>query len=343
MKSRLETGPHAGHRVVTLPVLYLTVHTGCDCRCVMCDIWKADNGGLEMSLADMEAQAEAIRKLEVKYVFISGGELLKNHHLWTFCKSLRRQGVKVILLSTGLMLEANAEEIVTSCDQLTVSVDGSPAVHDRIRQVNGCAELLAAGINAILACRSDFAMVGRTVVQKLNCEDLHNVVRCGTDLGLRAVSFVGADVSSTAFNRPTPWDEPKISQIALSHSELCKLSRSIELLLTDYSKDFERGFILNTPAQLWDIYRYYKALLGQCDFPPVKCRAPWISAVLEADGCIRPCFFHRPYGNVSEKGLLEILNSKEAVRFRRELKVSKNEICQRCVWAESRAAYDIVV
>ncbi len=296
-----------------------------------------------MSLADMEAQAEAIRKLEVKYVLISGGEPLKNQNLWTFCRSLKHQGVKVVIQSTGLLLEPNTADIVGSCDQLTVSLDGSPTVHDRIRQVNGCAEQLAAGVKAILAHSPDFAVVGRTVVQKFNCQDLHNVVRFGTELGLRAVSFVAADVSTTAFNRPVPWDEPKISQIALSHSELCKLSRSIELLLTDYSKDFERGFILNTPAQLWDIYRYYKALLGQCDFPPVKCRAPWISAVLEADGCVRPCLFHAPYGNVGEKGLLEILNSKEALQFRRELKVAKDVICRKCVWAESRAAYDIVV
>ncbi len=342
MKLSLATGPHAGHRVVTLPILYLTVHTGCDCRCVMCDIWRAENGGAEMSLADMEAQAEAIRKLKVQYVLISGGEPLKNHNLWTFCRSLRQRGVKVVLLSTGL-LESNAEEIVTSFDQLTVSIDGSPAVHDRIRQMNGCAEQLAAGIKAILASCPDFAIVGRTVVQKLNCEELDTVVRFGAELGLRAVSFVAADVSTTAFNRPTPWDEPKISQVALSHSDLCKLSRSIEQLLTDHPKEFERGFILSTPAQLWDIYRYYKALLGQCDFPPVKCRAPWISAVLEAEGCIRPCFFHAPYGNVGEKGLIDILNSKEAMRFRRELKVSRNEICQKCVWAESRAGYDIVV
>jgi len=309
----------------------------------MCDIWKAENGGVEMSLADMEAQAEAIRKLEVQYVLISGGEPLKNHNLWTFCRSLRRQGVKVVLLSTGRLLEPNVEEIVTSCDQLTISLNGSPAVHDRIRQVNGCAEQLASGVKAILGRCPDFAVVGKTVVQKLNCQDLHNIVRFGTELGLRAVSFVAADISSTAYNRPTPWDEPKISQIALSHSDLCKLSRSIELLLTDYSKDFERGFILNTPAQLWDIYRYYKALLGQCDFPAVKCRAPWISAVFEADGCVRPCLFHAPYGNVGEKGLLEILNSKEAIRFRRELKVAKNGVCEKCVWAESRTAYDIVV
>ncbi|MFB3905385.1 MAG: radical SAM protein [Acidobacteriota bacterium] len=343
MKPSLQEGPHAGHRVITLPILYLTVRTGCDCRCVMCDIWKAEDGGADMSLADMEAQAEAIRRLKVRYVLISGGEPLKNRNLWTFCRSLREQGVKVVLETTGLLLEPNADETIRSIDQLTVSVDGSPAVHDRIRQVNGCAEQLAAGIKAILARCPDFAIVARTVVQKFNCQDLHNVVRFGTDLGLRAVSFVAADVSSTAFNRPTPWDEPKISQIALSHSELCKLSRSVELLLTDYSKEFERGFILNTPAQLWDIYRYYKALLGQCDFPPVKCRAPWISAVLEADGCIRPCFFHAPYAKVGEKGLLEILNSREAIRFRRELKVSRSQICRKCVWAESRAGYDIVV
>jgi radical SAM protein with 4Fe4S-binding SPASM domain len=309
----------------------------------MCDIWKVQNGRAEMSPADVESQAEAIRKLEVQYVLVSGGEPLKNDRLWIFCRSLRQHGVKVIFLSTGRLLEPHAEEIANSFDQLTVAIDGSPTVHDRIRQMNGCAEQLAAGIKAILAVSPELPVVGKTVVQKLNCQDLEPVVRFGADIGLRAVSFVAADVSTTAFNRPIPWDEPKISRIALSHSDLCKLSRSIELLLTDHSKEFERGFILNTPAQLWDIYRYYKALLGQCDLPPVKCRAPWISAVLEADGRLRPCFLHPSYGNIGDKGLIAILNSKEAVRFRRELKVSRNEICQKCVWAESRAGYDIVV
>jgi len=309
----------------------------------MCDIWKADKGGVEMSSELLRSYAESVKDVAVRHVVMSGGEPLKHHNLWSFCQSLRREGVKIVLLSTGLLLESNATEIVDNCDQLTVSLHGSPAVHDRIRQVTGSAERLAAGVKAVHSARVDFPIVGRTVVQKFNCHDLENIIRFGKELGLRALSFMGADVSSTAFNRPTPWDEPKISQIALSHSDLCKLSRSIEVLLTNYSADFEGRFILTTPAQLWDILRYYKALLGQGDFPPVRCRAPWTSAVLEADGTVRPCFFQPAYENNGGQSLLEILNSKEAVGFRRSLKVSQNEICQKCVCAENRAGVDIVV
>src|SRR5579872_2796720 len=31
------------HRIFSLPVLVLMPHSGCNCRCVMCDIWKANS------------------------------------------------------------------------------------------------------------------------------------------------------------------------------------------------------------------------------------------------------------------------------------------------------------
>jgi MoaA/NifB/PqqE/SkfB family radical SAM enzyme len=150
-------------------------------------------------------------------------------------------------------------------------------------------------------------------------------------------------VSTTAFNRPGGWDEPKIAQVALNHSDLCKLSRSIESLLTDHARECEQRFIRTTPTQLWDIYRYYKALLGQCDFPPVRCKAPWTSAVIEADGSVRPCPFHPPYGTVYDAPLNELVNLPSAVRFRRELRVTKNEICRSCVSATSKIAPEWIV
>ncbi|HXK60765.1 MAG TPA: radical SAM protein [Acidobacteriota bacterium] len=330
-------GSISSHRVFSLSTLYLSVHTGCDCRCVMCDIWKADKNGVEISPVHLQSYVNDIRDLHVRKVVISGGEPLKQSNLWPFCRALRQEGVKVVLCSTGLLVERNAAEITSSCDQLTVPLHGSPAVHDRIMQRTGCAEMLATGVRTVLRCRPDFPVFGRSVVQKFNCDELQNVVRFGVEMGLRAVSFLGADVTSTAFNRPIPWDEPKIAQVALSHSDLCKLSRSIETLLTDFSREFESGFILNSPSQLWDIFRYYKALLGQGEFPPIRCRAPWKSAVIEADQSVRPCFFQPSYGKVGDQSLLAVLNSKTAVRFRRELKVTRNEICQRCVYAENRA------
>ena len=61
------------------------------------------------------------------------------------------------------------------------------------------------------------------------------------------------------------------------------------------------------------------------------CNAPWVSSVVEADGTVRPCFFHRSLGNIHEQSLEEILNSPEAVAFRRGLDVKADPICKTCV------------
>src|SRR6185312_9975980 len=74
-----------------------------------------------------------------------------------------------------------------------------------------------------------------------------------------------------------------------------------------------------------------------------NCNAPWVSAVVEADGTVRPCFFHRPVGAVNGLRLEQVLNGPEAVQFRRNLDVATNSVCQRCVcslnWQPTRAEW----
>jgi len=53
--------------------------------------------------------------------------------------------------------------------------------------------------------------------------------------------------------------------------------------------------------------------------------------VIEADGTVRPCFFHEAIGNIRENGLDEILNSREAIEFRKTLDIDRNPTCVKCV------------
>jgi hypothetical protein len=45
----------------------------------------------------------------------------------------------------------------------------------------------------------------------------------------------------------------------------------------------------------------------------------------------RPCFFHAPIGNIHSGSLEAILNSENAVAFRRNLDMRRDPICSRCV------------
>jgi len=93
------------------------------------------------------------------------------------------------------------------------------------------------------------------------------------------------------------------------------------------------GFIENSPGSLSRLYRHFAALAGQGPFPEGRCNAPWVSAVLEPGGLLRPCFFHRPYGVLNGAPLGSLLNSPQAIAFRQQLDVTRDATCRRCTCA----------
>jgi Fe-coproporphyrin III synthase len=321
------------HRIHSLPMLVLMPHSSCNCRCVMCDIWKANAMKRELSREDMELQMRSLRNLHVQRIVLSGGEALMHHNLWQLCELLREldEELKITLLSTGLLLKHFASDVVKWCDEVIISLDGSREVHDSIRRVPRAFDRLAEGIASLRAERPGYPVSGRCVLQRTNFRDLPNIVDAAHEIGLDRVSFMAVDVSSTAFNRPQPWEVPRVSEVALDRDETQEFAALVEDTIQGYAADFETRFISENPEKLRRLPRYYAALNGLGEFPTSVCNAPWVSSVVEADGTVRPCFFHRSLGNIHEQPLEEILNSADAVAFRRELDVKKDPICRTCV------------
>ena len=321
---------HRMHRIARLPVVVLMPHSACNCRCVMCDIWKANSHKQELAREDLAPHLEGFRKLEVQEVLLSGGEALMHSNLWTLCALLKELPVRITLLSTGLMLERHAVEILQWCDEVIVSLDGSREVHDAIRNVPRAYERLAQGVAALKRLDPGFRVTGRCVIQRRNFDELSNIVAAAHTLGLDRISFLAADVSTTAFNRPVPWANERVTDVALSPHEAIELARILEQFFLDHVRDFHSGFIAEAPQKLRRLPRYFAALHGRGEFPENRCNAPWVSTVVEADGTVRPCFFHRSLGNLREQPLEAILNSEEALAFRRQLEVKTDPICRRC-------------
>ena len=158
----------------------------------------------------------------------------------------------------------------------------------------------------------------RSVVQRLNHACLSETTRAVHGLGVDRLSFLAADVSSMAFNRPEPWDAARRSEVALSDDELLALERSIRAVEASCRDLIASGFIAGGVPSLWRILEYFRALLGHGAFPDVRCNAPWTSAVLEPDNRVRPCFFHPFYPSSANSSLDVVLNSTEAIAFRRD-------------------------
>ncbi|HXO21657.1 MAG TPA: radical SAM protein [Thermoanaerobaculia bacterium] len=318
--------------ITELPIVILFPHSRCNCRCVMCDIWR-DKERREIAASEVAAWLSEWRELAVKRVVLSGGEALLHSHFWELCEHLTGAGIGITVLSTGLLLARDASRLAHYVDDVVVSLDGPEEVHDRIRDIPRAYAKLAAGVAAVRAAGPAVALSGRCTVQRLNFRHLRATVAAARELGLDRLSFLAADVSSEAFNRPGGWSGERAAEVALSAAELPPLAAELDALERDCADDFAAGFIAESPQKLRRrLHQYYAALLGQGDFHPNRCNAPWVSTVVEADGTVRPCFFQPPLGNIRrDGGLSALLNSPAALAFRRGLDVSRDAICRRCV------------
>jgi MoaA/NifB/PqqE/SkfB family radical SAM enzyme len=222
--------------ITKLPILILYPHNRCNCRCVMCDIWKTTDAR-EISLADLERHTADMVSLGVEWVIFSGGEPLMHSDLFALCRRLRGLGIRLTVLSTGITLAANARSLVEHVDEIIVSLDGPPRVHDGIRRVLGAFGTLAGGVSAVHRLRADFPVAGRCTIQKQNFLRLADTVEAARDMRLQSISFLAADVTSTAFNRPEPWPVDRQSEVTLSANDVAELEEAMEGLIRSHAGD----------------------------------------------------------------------------------------------------------
>ncbi len=318
-------------RISALPIVILMPHSACNCQCVMCDIWKDNKNLKQLTEKDIHGLLSSLRKLGTQQVVMSGGEALLNPNFFKFCDILKKQNIKVSLLSTGLTLRRNAEQLLLYVNNIIVSLDGDEETHDRIRNIPGAFKKIREGVQYIKSIDPAFGITARTVIHRLNFRNWPQIIQAAKEIGLDQISFLPADTSSHAFNREVLWSDQRQHEILPDENELAELNSILEQLIEKYKEDFTNGFIAESPEKLRKIYNYYAAFYGYNPFPYKKCNAPWVSAVIEADGTVRPCFFHAPLGNIRRQSLDMILNSEESIRFRKELDMANNSTCIKCV------------
>ena len=311
-------------------------HSACNCRCVMCDIWKDNKNLKQLTENDIEELLVSLKKLGTQQILMSGGEALLNPNFFRLCEILQTQNIKVSLLSTGLTLKKNAEKLVRWVNDIIVSLDGNEEIHNQIRNIPDAYQKLKEGVQEIkslipIAAGTKFKITGRTVIHRLNFRHWGSIIESAKEIGLDQISFLPADVSSHAFNREVLWSDQRQHEILLNENELEELKDITEKIIGKYTSGLNQNFITESPEKLRKIYNYYAAFYGLNPFPYKKCNAPWVSTVVEADGTVRPCFFHPHMGNIREHSLEEILNSAESIRFRKNLDTGRNDTCAKCV------------
>jgi MoaA/NifB/PqqE/SkfB family radical SAM enzyme len=310
--------------VVPLVIFYPT--SRCNSRCVSCDWWKS-SGDSDLSLAEIEEVAAALPALGTRLVLFSGGEPLLRPEVFDAARAFRAHGVSLHLLTSGVLLERCAAEVARHFSRVVVSLDATTeALYHAVRGVMALT-MVEKGVARLRQLAPHVPVTARATLHRLNFRELPRLIDHAHAMALDGISFLPADVSSTAFGRERLPGGPSL---ALDRDEIDEFDDLIEETVSAYADEFESGFVAESPAKLRRLPRYYAALSGAGAFPPVACNAPYMSVVVEANGSVRPCFFHEPMGNVREAPLGDIV-ANQLPAFRKTLDFTSNAVCTRCV------------
>jgi len=237
-------------KITALPIVILMPHSACNCRCAMCDIWKGNHDLKQLTEDDIKDLLRTFRKFDTSQVLMSGGEALLHPNFFRFCEILKRESIRVTLLSTGLTLKKYASQLTEWVNDIIVSLDGDEMTHNAIRNVPDAYNKLKEGVRAIKLLKPGFKITGRSVIHRLNFLKWPEIIGSAKDLELDQISFLPADVSSHAFNREVLWTEERQHEILPDRKEVDELKNIIEHVIPEYGDDIAKHFIAEDPEKL---------------------------------------------------------------------------------------------
>jgi Fe-coproporphyrin III synthase len=312
-----------------LRLLVLSLADRCDQRCVHCQIWQGHGAGQGLTLEERLGIVDEALAAGAREALLTGGEPLLSPDLWPVARRLRAGGARVMLATNGMLLDRWAAAAGELFHEVYVSLDGVAATHDAARGVPAFARVRA-GVRALRAAAPAVRIVTRTTLHALNLGELEGIVAAARDLGADHASFLPLDAASAAFGGDPGARValvPTAAQVAAFEAALLRLEA--RGMLSD-------GFVLEPPSRLRALARHLRASAGAAAFERPRCDAPWWSLVVEADGSVRPCFFHAAVGDARD-GLRELRGSagyRGALRRAR----AANATCARCVCPKWRGS-----
>lgn len=319
-------------RLASLPFFILYLTDRCSSRCGSCDYWR--HGKTDIGLEDVLRLIPELRRMGTDTVAISGGEPLQNPSWVEIASALRQAGFKLWLLTSGISLLKQVDEAAALFDTITVSLDAADrATYRAIRGVDSF-QHVCAGVRAAVARGA--AVCLRCTVQKGNFLQLPGIVSLANSLGVKQLSFFAVDAHThDAFGRADGFDR----NLGLQPEDLQQLAGVLDTMERDFPLEFQTKFIAETPQKLRRLYQYFAAANGAGAYPAVKCNAPEFSAVIEANGNIRPCYFiSGPAEANAKNGLEQSLNSPDFVALRQDIRERRRPECEKCVcskwWGE---------
>lgn len=309
----------------------------CNLKCSMCGIWEKESKD-ELTADEIDSFFKTNNFFN--WINISGGEIFLRKDIRTVFSSINTHCKNLYLLdfpTNGFMTETitdTVEYLLLNTDipriAVTVSLDGPPHLHDRIRGVKGS---WRKAVNTFMA------------LSRIKAENLK--LFFGMTLGESNIHSIDATLNSLKEFIPliSPDDLhinlPQTSAHYYSNMSLPGTDRKELIKALDTIKR-NRNFIFFNPVHILERAYLNKAVTflntGKC---PVPCRAGDVSFFMGPDGTIYPCsIFDLKLANIREHdyNIMNIWNNRRRIDTRNIIQKKK---CPQC-WSPCEAYQSIL-
>ncbi len=280
------------------------------------------------------------------HIYITGGEPFLYNGLVELCEHIKEKNLSLQVVTNGVKLEEQAEEIVNDkWDMICVSLDGPEEVHDRCRGVKGAYATMKRGVDKINELKeknnSRYPKIFMlTTLSSTNYDYLLDTVEecekfqpdclviyyswfTSREVGEKHREIIKRELGI----EPFAWKSYVRDNSGTDFEALRKSVRDVKS--GDWS--FPVVFVPNLPES--EIERYYT---DPTDFLGWKnCLTPWVEANIMPNGDVVNCrdFPDMVMGNITQDDLMDIYNNERFKKFRRVLADQPNGVfplCSRC-------------
>jgi radical SAM protein with 4Fe4S-binding SPASM domain len=326
----------------------------CNHRCAICGQWgkkgyNAVEGAPkvmgEVSLADYKRMVDEILPIK-PHIYITGGEPFLYKPLVPLVNYMKEKGLSVQIVTNGVGLEKNAEEIVRNgWDMICVSLDGPRDIHDKCRGLKGAYDTTQKGFARIHAVKKELRKRQPTFHTLTTISETNQGVLLET---LREADSLKPDTMIVYYSWFTS------EALGKKHVEIMKRELGVEpFAWKSYVRDmsgldteliakqvaqvkkakFKAPVVFVPqimPEEVETYYRHPENFLGW-----ERCLAPWFQIDIMPNGDVVNCrdFPDIVMGNVKETPLVEIFNNEKFRAFRKALAKTPKGVfptCSRC-------------
>ncbi|MBN1231900.1 MAG: radical SAM protein [Candidatus Coatesbacteria bacterium] len=340
---------------VSMPkMIFFVVTNRCNMKCIMCDVGRENResqfyknlaGENEKQDLDLDRAKTFIESLgEFKPVtVICASEPLLYKNLHELIKMLKKQDLRVEMLTNGFLLYRHAENILNDgLDMIHISIDGIKEIHDSIRRVEGCYEKIIEGLNELIKLKNEMNSkieidISFTITH-LNYLHIKQFYDIAKDWNVDRYTFfypdfVTADMAAKHNSIFGNLENGiyKASESNFTIDDLKEIDTDMLYQQVSFIHNKHKVHILPNIHEKKDIEIYFKhhdRFLGR-----KFCTVPWNTMMILPNGNVVPesrCF-HVNLGNIYEQNIREIWFGSKYKDLRKLFYKHKSfPICTRC-------------